>query len=183
MWRRSKNLLECSVMRVKPQCMMSRIHDHTATSRLVSSSTRSLCPSRGSRWFSLLSNNSHSLSSVQHRWRDNGMASCRRWFTSSPPSSSNGDGAVDGRLHILFTCSKCETRVAKSLSKQAYYQGVVLCRCPGCQNLHLLADNLNYFGSGKRNIEDIMRQKGQDVKRVDDSTWEIEPETIAGKKI
>eukprot|EP00474_Spongospora_subterranea_P001715 CRZ02173.1 hypothetical protein [Spongospora subterranea] len=95
-------------------------------------------------------------------------------FAASTPSQS------DPRLHMLFTCKVCSTRTAKSMSKQAYYHGVVLARCPTCTNLHLLADNLNYFGGGKRNVEDILSEKNESVTHVDDDTWELSPETIAG---
>jgi len=34
----------------------------------------------------------------------------------------------------------CETRSTKAFSQQAYDHGVVLVRCPGCDNLHLIVD-------------------------------------------
>uniref|UniRef100_A0A6V7J7C2 DNL-type domain-containing protein n=1 Tax=Bracon brevicornis TaxID=1563983 RepID=A0A6V7J7C2_9HYME len=54
------------------------------------------------------------------------------------------------------------------MSKQAYETGVVLIRCDGCQNNHLIADNLGWFGvdQRKRNIEWIMKHKGETVKRL-----------------
>ncbi|CEO95145.1 hypothetical protein PBRA_003911 [Plasmodiophora brassicae] len=83
-------------------------------------------------------------------------------------------------MGIVFTCTICYTRTAKTMSKQAYTHGVVIARCPKCQNMHLLADNLNYFGGGRRNIEDILEQKGQAITRVDDDTWELGADVVAG---
>lgn len=75
----------------------------------------------------------------------------------------------------------CEpTRPAHAATAQvAYTTGVVLVRCPGCRNLHLVADHLGYFddgdgvanGSGRGggggsgiDVESIMRARGEAVR-------------------
>ena len=66
---------------------------------------------------------------------------------------------------IMFTCNVCKNRQARTFSKDAYENGVVLIRCEGCDNLHLIADNLGWFQKEKINIEGIMKEKGKKVFR------------------
>lgn len=75
---------------------------------------------------------------------------------------------TDGKFQLMFTCKKCNTRNTKFITKQAYYKGVVIVICDGCQNKHLIADNLNWFTdmNGKKNIEDIMAEKGETVQKI-----------------
>lgn len=37
--------------------------------------------------------------------------------------------------------------------------------CPNCRNRHVISDHLNIFGDRKITVEDLMREKGQLVKR------------------
>ena len=69
-------------------------------------------------------------------------------------------------LYMMFTCGKCETRAAKGFSRQAYENGVVIVRCPGCDAQHVVADHHGWFGE-KGTIEDFLKEKnnGQTVAR------------------
>ncbi|XP_011302804.1 DNL-type zinc finger protein-like isoform X2 [Fopius arisanus] len=75
---------------------------------------------------------------------------------------------VQAKMRIMFTCRKCETRNSKVMTKLAYEKGVVIIKCDGCKNNHLIADNLGWFGpvEAKRNIEKIMKMQGHTVKRL-----------------
>ena len=76
---------------------------------------------------------------------------------------------------MMYTCTHngCDTKQARTFSKDSYYKGVVLLRCEGCNNLHLIADNLGWFSNDGQNtgesvnIETILKEKGERVHRFD----------------
>ncbi|XP_076295778.1 uncharacterized protein LOC143216523 [Lasioglossum baleicum] len=73
-----------------------------------------------------------------------------------------------GKLKLMFTCKKCNHRTSKFISKVAYEKGVVIVRCDGCKNNHLIADNLGWFAEMRntKNIEKFLMLKGETVKRI-----------------
>ncbi|KYN41869.1 DNL-type zinc finger protein [Trachymyrmex septentrionalis] len=89
-------------------------------------------------------------------------------FTHEDSGTRTELGKLKGKLKLMFTCKKCKTRTSKMISKLAYNKGVVIVRCDGCNNNHLIADNLGWFSEiGKStNIERIMEMKGETVRKI-----------------
>lgn len=56
------------------------------------------------------------------------------------------------RMRITFTCNVCSERLTRTFSKESYEKTVVLIKCPGCSNHHIIADNLGWFSdlNGKK---------------------------------
>ncbi|KAL6069088.1 DNL-type zinc finger protein [Balamuthia mandrillaris] len=109
---------------------------------------------------------------------------------AAPGSPSSNDSSSPStpvasfkpKLLMHYTCRVCNTREAKSFYRQSYERGVVIIRCSSCRSLHLIADNLNWFGRG-RNVEEIlMEQRGEKVtwaSSSDSSKEQVEAALLA----
>jgi protein import protein ZIM17 len=88
------------------------------------------------------------------------------WAGADAPASEGARPSPrDAYYQLSFTCKPCGHRSHHNVSKQAYHHGSTLITCPGCRNRHVISDHLDIFGDRKLTIEDIMREKGQLVKR------------------
>ena len=66
---------------------------------------------------------------------------------------------------LTFTCKPCGERSRHRVSKQGYHYGSVLIACPKCRNRHVISDHLRIFGDTARTVEDILRERGELVKK------------------
>ncbi|KAH7410265.1 DNL zinc finger-domain-containing protein [Phaeosphaeria sp. MPI-PUGE-AT-0046c] len=93
--------------------------------------------------------------------------------SAAPRQPATSTTAPDSRLEreqipsyeMTFTCNVCKTRSSHRLSKQGYHKGTVLVGCPECKNRHLISDHLKIFSDTSVTIEDLMREKGNLVKK------------------
>ncbi len=93
----------------------------------------------------------------------------------SPESSKSGSTteadeiaarkAQEPAYEITFTCRKCLERSSHRITKQAYHFGTTLITCPGCKNRHLISDHLKVFSDKSITIEDILKEKGQFLRK------------------
>ncbi|KAH6610550.1 zinc finger protein [Trichoderma cornu-damae] len=108
--------------------------------------------------------------------------------TKDAPSSEGDRPEPKGPAfyQLSFTCVPCGHRSHHNVSKQGYHHGSTLITCPSCRNRHVISDHLNIFGDRKITVEDLMREKGQLVKRGslgEDGDIEFWPEEAVPEKV
>jgi len=110
---------------------------------------------------------------IQHRYPISSFQS-RLSSTSTPsaplsvPTSTNeSSSAPKGppSYELTFTCKPCRHRSTHRVTQRGYSRGTVLITCPSCHNRHVFADHLKIFADKSFTIEDLMREKGELVKR------------------
>lgn len=95
-------------------------------------------------------------------------------------------GAQQGgkKMAIVFTCKVCNTRSAKQFTEQAYKHGVVIVKCPGCSNQHLIADRLGFFEDDSWDIETAMKNVGEKFTAVtNENVLELTMRDLLGDKV
>uniref|UniRef100_A0A8H7N9V7 DNL-type domain-containing protein n=1 Tax=Bionectria ochroleuca TaxID=29856 RepID=A0A8H7N9V7_BIOOC len=100
----------------------------------------------------------------------------------APRSEGPRPDIKNAYYQLSFTCVPCGHRSHHNVSKQGYHTGSTLITCPECRNRHVISDHLGIFGDRKITIEDLMREKGQLVKRGslgEDGDIEFWPEDAA----
>jgi protein import protein ZIM17 len=85
--------------------------------------------------------------------------------TASTSEETAARKAQEPAYEITFTCRKCLERSSHRITKQAYHFGTTLITCPGCKNRHLISDHLKIFSDKSITLEDILREKGQFLKK------------------
>ncbi|KAF9096705.1 hypothetical protein BGX29_003610 [Mortierella sp. GBA35] len=70
------------------------------------------------------------------------------------------------RMLIGFTCTVCNHRSHKTMSKHAYDHGVVIMQCDHCKNRHLIADHLGWFKNRGVTVEDLVKERGETVQKL-----------------
>ncbi|MBA0596273.1 hypothetical protein Gorai_013100, partial [Gossypium raimondii] len=101
-------------------------------------------------------------------------------FAMKHTAISNLKTSARHDLAMIFTCKVCETRSVKTVCRESYQKGVVVVRCGGCNNLHLIADRLGWFGE-PGSIEEYLAARGEEVKKGSVETLNLTLEDLAGK--
>ncbi|KAL8651663.1 MAG: hypothetical protein Q9210_003132 [Variospora velana] len=115
----------------------------------------------------------------QHHPQPLCSASTHRFLHTSLPSHSSPPASIPTTDHttappqqqqppqyqLTFTCKPCTHRSTHTISKHGYEKGTVLVACPECKNRHLVSDHLKIFSDKRITLEDIMREKGELLRR------------------
>ncbi|KAL9548527.1 hypothetical protein MBANPS3_005633 [Mucor bainieri] len=89
-----------------------------------------------------------------------------RFKEQEPDAHAKQQQQQQHQMLIGFTCKVCNERSHHTMSKHSYTKGVVLIQCPGCKNRHLIADNLGWFKDSSTTVEDLVKEKGEAVRKI-----------------
>jgi mitochondrial protein import protein ZIM17 len=101
------------------------------------------------------------------------------FFQDVPGVKASGE-----KYAMVYTCNVCNTRSVKKISKQSYHQGCVVVKCPGCANMHLIADHLGVFEDKGWTIDKFLAEHGEKVKVVtEDNVMELTSKDLTGSNL
>ncbi|KAL8851023.1 MAG: hypothetical protein Q9221_004013 [Calogaya cf. arnoldii] len=150
-----KQLRPTSSIKPKPQFPNSRLLSHQAIRTPLSTLTPLRRPP-----------SPLSRSSTHHRLLHSTTASLASPTVPTVNSSSAEVPPEDTpKYQLTFTCKPCTNRSTHTVSKHGYEKGTVLVTCPNCKNRHVISDHLKIFSDKRMTLEDILREKGELVKR------------------
>jgi len=86
--------------------------------------------------------------------------------TSIDVSGIPGSQVEGDKMIMAFTCTVCESRNTRLVSKHSYEEGTVVVICKGCENKHLIVDHLGVFGEKGWSFNQALEAVGEDVKVV-----------------
>ena len=115
----------------------------------------------------------------------------REMYSDVPGVKTEGE-----KMIIMFTCTVCDTRSARKISKIAYTQGIVMVRCGGCKNRHLIADRMGVFedsiddgkgglapGTGWDIQKYLAKEMGETSRYItEENVYELTVDDIVGAK-
>lgn len=106
---------------------------------------------------------------ITSNYQKHSIFNLNKHITQIRNDSSQPLGKLEQKMQLMYTCKVCDTRNSETITKIGYTKGVVIVTCKECSNNHLIADNLNWFTDmeGKKNIEDILAEKGEKVIKID----------------
>jgi len=73
------------------------------------------------------------------------------------------------RYIMMFTCGECGHSDTKTFTKKAYHETVVIITCLNCGSNHLVADNLGWFRDKPVNVEDLAKEKGNNILKLNNA--------------
>mmetsp|Transcript_14465 Transcript_14465/g.21287 ORF Transcript_14465/g.21287 Transcript_14465/m.21287 type:complete len:193 (-) Transcript_14465:106-684(-) len=105
----------------------------------------------------LASNNSEPADEEQAKKNNQGQPSDGIKIPTSTPQTR--------KLQLAFTCKICDHRNNHFINKVAYTEGVVIVKCPGCSNRHLIADPKGLLDMpGFVNVQQYAASQGEKVQ-------------------
>ena len=108
---------------------------------------------------------------IRYHSTESTSESSQRPLTDRSSSQSDQAAEIAARkaeqpsYQLTFTCKACSERSSHHITKQAYHFGTTLITCPGCKNRHLISDHLKIFSDTSVTLEDIMKEKGQLLRK------------------